>query len=105
MRSRRRSEPTQVSRVLEYLVRANDFVLAGTISTALGLTMDQVSAALHHLKKFKAIDYVQSQTKIYFFATPEEDTRTRILPERVPEPPGNRHRASGKYKRGPRAHK
>ena len=96
---RKAREPTVTSLVFDLLVRADDFLKRNEIAEATGANPNQVSAALTHLYRCKAIDAVACQDRLWWFATPESDTRTMTVDERVKEE--HRKRKSG-YKTGPR---
>lgn len=86
----RRSAPTWTTLVLEALVRADDLMTAEQLRLALwaaGLkaTSNRVSAALHHLHGHKAVDFVEADAHLWWFATPEDDTRLRVIQEKAPE--------------------
>ena len=85
-RKRGRAEPTWTSLVLAALVRADDFMsmkqIAAAVSTA---DLRLVRITLLWLRGFHAVDSVVSEGRPWWFATPENDTRTKHLDLRVPE--------------------
>lgn len=61
------------------------------------LNGNQISAALFHMHKRKAIDFVAQADGTFWFATPERDDRTTLVHERSPEKkPRNRKRKQPK---------
>ena len=95
-RSRNAPEPTWVSQVEEALARADDFMSFADLLQAVGAgcTHNRLTAALHSLRKYKAADSVESGGKLYWFSTPDTDTRVRHYDMRRPEEPGTRRRRS-----------
>lgn len=85
--SRRDKRPTYTHLVLEALVHwPSDFAALRQLVQATGANVHQVSAALHHLRKRRAVDVViESNGDGFWYATPEEDDRLRTLEERTPE--------------------
>lgn len=79
--------PTHTRLVFEALVRwPQDFASVSDLVLHTGSTFNQVSAALHHLRKRHAVDVVVERDGTgWWFATPGDDDRTRVLNERVPE--------------------
>lgn len=67
--------------VLEALVNRDDFMDLGQLATATGRNRNQVSAALIHLHKSKAVDNVVVSDTLWWCATPDSDTRIRELSE------------------------
>lgn len=93
--------PTWTSQVLRALQHADDFMDRDHLLEAVkGITRDQLSAALIHLKGFKAVDAVESEGRLWWCAT-GGDERTRVHEERAPEPPGNRTRKAAIARRKP----
>jgi hypothetical protein len=93
--------PTWTHLVLRALQERDDFMDQELLLAATGASKNQLSAALIHLKRFKAVDAVESEGRLWWCAT-GEDTRSKALEERTPEPPGNRTRASRGPRRKPR---
>lgn len=76
------TRPTDVSVVLEYLVKLDDFANKAMILEATSLPYDRLRPALAHLMKHHAIDCViVNKNELWFFATPADDDRVRVLPE------------------------
>jgi hypothetical protein len=73
------------------LREADDFVTARQLQSLLGtdpflgVTLNRVSAALYHLRKHHAADFIEAGTSLWWFATPQDDTRSRKCEERTPE--------------------
>lgn len=83
--NRRRKEETSTSRVLRTLCQADDFRTSRQLQDETGLDVNHVSAALHHLRKHQAVDLVEAEDNLWWFATPTTDTRCRVVEERTPE--------------------
>lgn len=79
--------PTHTRLVLEALVCwPQDFASAHQLMEATGSSYNQISAALFHLRKRHAVDVViEADGTAWWFATPGDDERTRVLDERTPE--------------------
>jgi hypothetical protein len=75
---------TTTTLVLEALVRADDFRTARQLIADTGRSYNQVLAALHHLRKYHAIDSLESDGALWWYIT-GEDTRTTVRDERTPE--------------------
>lgn len=82
---RRLKQPTATSIVFEALVRADDFRTGLQLQAETGLNSNRVSAALYHLKKYKAAEFIEGEGNLWWFATPETDTRSRTIEEKAPE--------------------
>lgn len=83
---RRFAEPTVTSVSLNYLRGLSDFATTAQIALAVNKTKTQVNTALHSLQYFKAVDCVESQGRLWWFALPpESDTRTKTYDHRTPE--------------------
>jgi len=83
---KRFAEPTATSESLAYLRGLGDFATCAQIALAVNKTLLQVNSALHSLQRFKAVDCVESQGRLWWFALPpESDTRTKTYDQRVPE--------------------
>ena len=90
------AQPTWTSRVLKFITTADDFATVAQIMAGTGANINQATATLHHLKKFHAVDCLEADGQLWWFATPGDDTRERTVDMRVPEEPGNRTRRSRK---------
>jgi len=89
-------EPTWTSRVEEAFARADDFLSFADLLLATGCTHNRLTAALHHLRKCRAIDSIESGGRLYWFATPDTDSRCWHVESRRPEEPGTRRRGPRK---------
>lgn len=91
-----RLEPTHTSKVMDALAHApEDFMTAHQLVLATGSNHNQVSAALHSLRRHGAVDVVvEADGRGWWFATPGTDSRTRILELRAPEDKPRRRRKS-----------
>lgn len=79
-----RSSPVETSytkRAFDFLVNHDDFVTMPDIATCTGLTIRQLRQTLPWLRKCKAIDSVESDGRLFWYATPESDLRLRTLDE------------------------
>ncbi len=83
--SRKLKVPTATTLVLDALVRADDFLTAKQLQAVTRLDVCHVSAALHHLRKYRAAACIEQPDALWWFATCEDDLRTRTVEERVPE--------------------
>lgn len=83
-------KPTWTSLVMEYLQKADDFMTTDSIRKAVGGDFNQINAALSHLRKNRAVDFMVDRNVTYWFATPGEDQRSKTLDQRRPEDPGTR---------------
>jgi hypothetical protein len=89
--------PTWTSLILEELVRADDFLSLGDLIARTGATHNQTTASIHNLSKFRAIEsVVGGDGSLWWFATPDQDTRQHTHEERVREEPGTRCRKRSK---------
>ena len=92
--------PTDVSVVLDYLVKLDDFANKAMILEATKLPYDRLRPALAHLMKHHAIDcLIVNKNELWFFATPGDDDRTRV----ASETPNDLHRTE-KGRPGRRTH-
>lgn len=82
---KKRTEPTAVSIVFDALIRADDFLTGRHLQKMTNLSSNRVSAALYNLLKYKAANYIEAEKKLWWYPTPETDTRSRVIPEKVPE--------------------
>lgn len=100
-----RSKATKITpktkHVFDYLVNLEDFATPHMIADALRdkqITYNNVTAILHTLKRYTAVDSMASDNKLWFYATPETDTRSRTLDLRSPEENPRRPHARRKNK-------
>lgn len=80
-------KPTWTSLVLDALIKSDDFMTLEQIRAAVNAPTDNLTrATVYWLRKFKVIDsVVGGDGKLWWFATPGDDQRTKQLMERVPE--------------------
>lgn len=70
---------TYTARVLATLVEADDFMTMQQINKRLSdVGSSRVSAALHHLYKHHAVDCIEQDNFLWWFATVEEDRRSVV---------------------------
>jgi hypothetical protein len=81
----KRKVPTSTSIVFEYLVVADDFRTTQQVKCDTGLDINHVSASLCHLRKRKAIDAIDVDGTLFWYPTPENDDRSKVVLERTPE--------------------
>jgi hypothetical protein len=81
---RARKEPTATGLVFDALRAADDFLTLPALRVATGLDTNHVSAALCHLRKYRAVAAI-AEGSLWWYATPEDDTRLRRVEERTPE--------------------
>lgn len=82
---KRNKQPTHVSLVYEYLKGLGDFATVDGIMQATKVPHRLVMISLWHLRKHRAVESVVSEDALWWFATPEYDTRTKTVAERTPE--------------------
>lgn len=87
-------EPTKTLIVEQALQAADDFCNVAQLATALvgKVNVNQLTAALTHLKKYGAVGVIEVENVLWFYSTPDTDTRSKRVEERVVEEPGNRQR-------------
>lgn len=61
-------EPTNTTLVLDY---------AREIMQQLRISPNRTTAALHHLHKYRAVDFIEVKGRLWWFATPQTDARSR----------------------------
>lgn len=69
------------SLVEQALTQAQDFMTVPQIAAAVNLPSASIMTALRWLVKAKAADSLESGGRLYFFITPETDTRTKKVTE------------------------
>lgn len=80
----------------DFLNKHDDFISTAGIADATGLTTLQLRQTLHWLRQCKAIDSVDSGGTLYWFATPETDTRVRTIDEHRREDEPRATRGTGR---------
>ena len=93
----KQSRPTAVSLVFELLVKADDFLNGKQLVEGTRLSANHISAALYSLKKYKAIDFVEGDDTLWWFATPGTDTRAYTIKNRVECTKIVKHPRKGKH--------
>lgn len=97
VRKRQDRQPTCVSQVEQVMIQADDFVNLRGLMAATKLAINQVSASLSHLHKYRAAGCLESPDGLWWFLTPDTDTRTKKVEERRPEgKPRRTRRSAGK---------
>lgn len=78
-------ELTHTFKVEEALRAADDFLTAAMIVKATKLKPNQVSAALHNLRRYRVVDVVVQPNGVgwWFTLPPEDDVRSKHLEEIV----------------------
>ena len=72
--------------VFERLKRADDFMTVVQLQAAEpSETYNRIQAALHHLRKYHAVECMASDGQLWWYATPDKDTRTYSREEITPE--------------------
>lgn len=69
-------EPSHTSVVLKALIAADDYVNLSTLSRLTKLKKDILRPTIKHLRKYNAVDSVESDGQLYWYATPALDTRS-----------------------------
>lgn len=76
------TRPTDVSVVLNYLIKLDDFASRKMIHEATSTPMNRVRPALAHLQSHLCIDAViVNKNELWFYATPASDDRKVIKKE------------------------
>lgn len=86
MKSHRQRKPTCTSLVFDLLKAVDDFRTSAQLQNELRQDQCHVSAALSHLRNHKAVACLASDGELWWYATPDSDTRQRIhrfVPEGV----------------------
>lgn len=84
-------EPTNTTLVLNYLIESNDYITAREVMQQLRLSSNRTTAALHHLYKYRAVDFIEVKGRLWWFATPQTDARSRRVDlRRLEEKPRTR---------------
>lgn len=96
--TRKRTE-TCCTHIVEQALRASDdFVTGQDLIERTGLSYNRVTASLHHLRKYRAADCLDSGGRLFWYATPDSDTRSRKVEERTPESKPRKPRKPGSRK-------
>lgn len=95
----KRKEVTTTHLVLEALMRADDFRTQQQLCAEIGRDCNHVSAALYMLRGYCAVQVMEVDGKLFWFATPEDDTRSRRHVERAPELRPRKPRKTGPRRR------
>jgi hypothetical protein len=82
---KKHKEPTAVSLVFAALVRADDFRTAQQVQAESGVNSRRVNSSLHMLRTYKAAQCMESDGQLWWYATPQDDTRMKTFDERTPE--------------------
>ena len=83
---KRGKEPCWTKLVLDALRGCDDFLSYAMLRKITGASPTQVSAACHHLRKRHAVDCVIEVDGVaWWYATPDDDDRSRVVTERAPE--------------------
>jgi hypothetical protein len=91
--------PTATSVVEHEMKFLDDFVTSKQLQKITRLDANHVGAALSHLKKHRAVDCLESEGQLWWFSTPDMDTRCRTVQERTPEKkPRKQRKSSNKNK-------
>lgn len=72
---------TTTKKILDLLRIRDDFLSPRQLSEGTGEPMNRISAALHWLKKAGAVNAMETDGQLWFYATPEEDKRTTTVDE------------------------
>lgn len=82
----KKKEPTKTSLVWEALLLLDDFVTASQLVALVDeVSANQVSASLHMLREYRAVECMESDGSLWWYATPENDTRQHQVEMRTPE--------------------
>lgn len=87
----KRKEPTATLLVYEVLLRSGDFRTSHQLVEETRETAHRVNVALYGLLHYKAVAVMPVpipgyiRPALYWYATPDSDTRCRVVEERVPE--------------------
>lgn len=77
-----RKRTTTTTLVLEELVRADDLLTVRDLMDRLPSEgVNRITAALHHLHIHCAVQCIEGGSRLWWFATPQDDNRYRVLRE------------------------
>jgi hypothetical protein len=93
---RKRKEPTSTSIVEATLKGLDDFATGRQLQELTRLDTCHVSASLYHLKKYRAAECMEAGGTLWWFSTPDTDTRTKTVDERTPESKPRKARRAAK---------
>ena len=89
--SRAARTPTTTSRIEQALRESDDFLRPKDLRGRLpDVGLHELHVCLAWLKRCKAADIIASQGETFWFSTPETDTRSRHIAEKVHGGPGSR---------------
>lgn len=91
----KRTHPTYSSQVLEVLIAADDALRCREVAERLALSTRLISGVLHTLYRYHAVDVIEGQDDLWWYATPADDVRTRIRKEVAEFHKPNVHRTVG----------
>jgi hypothetical protein len=80
---RRVKHTTYTNQVYVHLISSGTLLTTSEIRSQLPHAKNQISAALSNLRKCKAVDIIEEDGIRYWYATPENDTRSREILEVV----------------------
>lgn len=83
--TRRSKDPTCTSLVEAVLVVADDFKTARQLVAETRCTFNQVGAALSHLLKHQAVNFIRDAGGTWWYATPQTDNRHHVVAQRTIE--------------------
>lgn len=83
--TRRAKDPTCTSLVEAVLVVADDFKTMRQLAAETRCTPNQVGAALSHLLKHQVAAFISDASGTWWYATPQTDTRIRVVTQRTIE--------------------
>jgi len=78
-------ETPKIKLVFDCLVQADDLLTTREIVTRTQLPLHNVSTSLRCLRLYHAVDCIEGEDQLWWFAQPEEDLRVRVVEERTPE--------------------
>ena len=78
-------DPTCTSLVLDELVNSDDFKSVRQIMLCTRLSSEHVRFTLAYLRKCKAVGMVSDHDETWWYATPDTDTRSHTMAERIAE--------------------
>lgn len=89
----RRLRQTTATHLVFELLKADPYLTARAICTRLPqCSMNQILAALSHMRAYRAVAFETDAGEAYWYATPETDQRTCPREERTPEDKPRRKR-------------